>query len=146
MPWWVPPRCRVSVGRTLGGVGLLRRLGSVEGVDFHAFPENARDRRHAFGTDVEELRTEDLGGEADVGERRRVAVAEPAGFPFLAEVLIERPERLQRPVRKPFIARGFVMVQLLLKVTADPRTDQRVSIADDDLRETANARAAARIL
>src|SRR6266849_5197835 len=61
-----------SVGRTLGGVGLLRRLGAVESVDFHAFPENAHDRRHAFGTDVEELRTEDLGGKTDVGEGRGV--------------------------------------------------------------------------
>src|SRR6266545_5784107 len=105
MPWWVPPRCRVSVGRTLGGVGLLRRLGAVEGADFHAFPENAHDRRRACGTDVEELRTEDLGGKADIGERRRVAVAEPAGLPFLAEVLFERFERLQRPVREPLVAR-----------------------------------------
>src|SRR6266702_7355851 len=110
MPWWVPPRCRVSVGRTLGCVGLLRRLRAVESPDFHAFPENTHNRGHAFGTDVEEFRTENLGGKADVGERRRVTVAEPAGLPFLAEVLFERFERLQRPVREPLVASRLVLM------------------------------------
>src|SRR5258708_2738106 len=121
MPWWVPPRCRVSVGRTLGCVGLLRRLRAVASPDFHAFPENTQNRGHAFGTDVEELRTEDLGGQAYIGEGRRIAVAEAAGFLFLREMHFQRFERLQRPVRKPLIARGFVLAHFLLKVSADPR-------------------------
>src|SRR5437879_10303795 len=121
MPWWVPPRCRVSVGRILGGVGLLGRLGAVESADFHAFPENAHDRRHAFGTDVEELRTEDLGSKADVGEGRGVAVAEPAGLLFLFQVPFERLERLQRPVRKPRVSRGFLLAPFSLASAWAPR-------------------------
>src|SRR5258707_14592446 len=116
MPWWVPPRCRVSVGRTFGCVGLLRRLRAVESPDFHAFPENTHDRRHACRIDVEEFRPEDLGGQAYIGEGRRIAVTVPAGFPFLAKVLLERPERLQRPVRKPLIALGFDLAHFLLLV------------------------------
>src|SRR6266699_4666541 len=110
MPWWVPPRCRVSVGRILGGVGLLRRLRAVESADFHAFPENAHDRRHACGTDVEEFRTEDLGGKADVGEGRGVAVAESAGLLFLSQVPFKRLERLQRPMGEPLVASRLVLV------------------------------------
>src|SRR5713226_8721142 len=66
------------VRRAVGRVVLLRRLRAVEGLDFHAFHENAPDRGHACRIDVEELRAENLGGKADVGERRRVDVAEPA--------------------------------------------------------------------
>src|SRR6266851_2205711 len=47
---------RDSVSRVLGGVGLFRRLRTVESLDFHAFPENAHDRRHARRADVEKLR------------------------------------------------------------------------------------------
>src|SRR5712691_7550961 len=137
--------CSDSVSRVLGCVGLLRRLRAVESPDFHAFAENAHDRRHACRIDVEEFRTENLGGKADVGERRRVAVAEPAGLPSLAEVLFERFERLQRPVREPLVARGFVLAHFPLEVASDARNHQRMPVAHDDLREPANARPAARV-
>src|SRR6266581_4162255 len=130
MPWWVPPRCRVSVGRILGGVGLLRRLRAVESADFHAFPENAHDRRHPFGADVEELRAEDLRGKADVGEGRGVAVAESARLLLLSQVRFEHPERLQGPVREPLVASRLVLMHFPLEVAADPRNDQRMTVAD----------------
>src|SRR6267154_4640658 len=57
--------CRDSVSRVLGCVGLLRRLRAVEGLDFHAFAENAHDRRHALRADIEELRPENLGRQTD---------------------------------------------------------------------------------
>src|SRR5882724_12340563 len=63
---------RDSVGRVLGCVGLLRRLKALEGLDFHAFAENAHDRGHVLRADIEELRTESLGRQTDVGESRRI--------------------------------------------------------------------------
>src|SRR6266853_2950500 len=55
---------RDSVSRVLGGVGLFRRLRTVESLDFHAFAENAHDRLHACSLDIKKLRSEDLGNEA----------------------------------------------------------------------------------
>src|SRR5207247_1003223 len=81
-----PLDCCGSVNRVLGGVGLLRRLRPVESLDFHAFAENAHGRRHACSLDIEELRAENLGNQADVRDRRRIAVAEPARFAFLSQM------------------------------------------------------------
>src|SRR5438045_1779119 len=94
-----------SVGWSFRGVGLLQWLGTIESVDFHAFAENAHGRRQAGGVDIEELRPEDLGNQADVRDRRRIAVAEPARFAFLAQMRLERLQRLERPVRERLAAR-----------------------------------------
>src|SRR6267154_2581038 len=69
---------RDSVGRVLGCVGLLEWLRTIESLDFHAFHENAHHRGHALRADVEKFRPENLGRETDVGESRRIAVAEAA--------------------------------------------------------------------
>src|SRR5256885_2333569 len=79
-----------SVGGRFRGIRLFEGLRSIESVDFHAFPENAHGYRYARGVDIEELRPEDLGNQADVGDRRRIAVAEPARFAYLAHMGVER--------------------------------------------------------
>src|SRR5256885_17103229 len=99
-----------SVGGRFRGIRLFEGLRSIESVDFHAFPANAHGRRHARGVDIEELRPEDLGNQADVGDRRRIAVAEPARFAFLPQMRFERLERLERPVREPLAARRLVLM------------------------------------
>src|SRR3977135_4408778 len=133
---------RDSVSRVLGGVGLLERLGTVESVDFHAFAENAHRRRQTGSLDIEELRTEDLGHQADVGDRRRIAVAESARFAFLAQVPFEGLERLERPMREPLVARRLVLVHFALEVAANPRNDQRMPVTHGDLRKPPHARPA----
>src|SRR5437773_11128573 len=93
-----------SVGERFRGIRLLEGLRSIESVDFHAFAENAHGRGKACSLDIEELRTENLGNQADVGDRRRIAMAESARFPFPAQMPFERLERLERPMREPFVA------------------------------------------
>src|SRR5258706_32856 len=53
---------RDSVGRVLRCVGLLEWLRAVEGLDFHAFPENAHDRGHALRADEPDPLNRDQGG------------------------------------------------------------------------------------
>src|SRR5258705_9372618 len=137
---------RDSVGRVLRCVGLLEWLRAVEGLDFHAFPENAYDRGHAVRADVEKLRAENLGRQTDVGDSRRIAVAEAACFLFPGEVRFQRLQGLQRPVREPLVARRLVLMHFAPEVAADARNDQRMPVAHDDLREPANSGPAAGIL
>src|SRR6266446_4292318 len=114
---------RASVGGVLRGVRLLEGLRAIESVDRQAFAENAHNRRHVVGVDVEELRAVDLRGKTDVGDGRRIAVGEAAGLAFSGQVRFHGFERLERPVRKPLVARGFVLTHLLLEIAADPRYD-----------------------
>ena len=46
---------------------MFERLRSIEGVDFHALLEDARNRGYAGGRDVEVSGSEHLSGKADVG-------------------------------------------------------------------------------
>src|SRR5690242_6214668 len=124
-----------SVNGILRGVRLLQGLRAVESVDFHAFPENAHHRGRSGGIDVEELRAEHLRCETDIREGRCVAMAEAAGLLFLREVRFQRLERFSRPVREPPVARRLVPVHFLLEISADPRDDQRMPVAHDDLGE-----------
>src|SRR5258706_6036583 len=120
----VPPVRDRSMRRILGRVGLLQRLRAIEGVDFHAFAENAHHRGERTRVDVEELRSEHLRRQAHVGERWRIAVAEAPGLLFLRKVRLERLERRSRPVREPLVARRLVLAQLLLELPAGPRDHQ----------------------
>src|SRR5258706_3339460 len=129
---------RDSVGRVLRCVGLLEWLRTVEWPRFHAFPENAHDRGHALRADVEKLRAENLGRQTDVGDSRRIAVAEAACFLFPGEVRFQRLQGLRRPVREPLVARRLVLMHFALEVSADARNDQPMAVAHDDLREAAN--------
>src|SRR6266581_1020239 len=144
-----PPagECHCTILRSVGRVrvGLFERLGAIERVDFHAFAENTHDRRQACSLDIEKLRPEDLGNQAHVGDRRRIAMAELAGFPFLAQMPFERLERLERPVREPLVARRLVLAHLALEVAADTRNDQRMPVTHGDLCEPPHACPAARI-
>src|SRR5258706_2854694 len=130
---------RDSVGRVLWCIGLLEWLRAVEGLDFHAFPENAHDRGHALRADVEKLRAENLGRQTDVGDSRRIAVAEAACFLFPGEVRFQRLQGLRRPVREPLVARRLVLMHFALEVSADARNDQRMPVAHADLREAPNS-------
>src|SRR5207248_9837884 len=86
------PREWSLVGRIPGRIRLPQRLGALEGVDLHAFGEDALDRGHAARRDLEVARGKNLPGEADIGHRRRVAVAEPAGLALLRKMRFERFE------------------------------------------------------
>src|SRR5258708_2944695 len=113
---------RDSVGRVLRCVGLFEWLRAVKGLDFHAFPENAHDRGHALRADVEKLRAENLGRQADVGESRRIAVAEAARFLFLGEMRFQGLQRLLRPVVYAHVTRRLVLMHFALEVAAETRT------------------------
>src|ERR1700675_1990372 len=110
-----------SVSGVLGRVWLLRRLRAVEGVDLHALAENSLDRGYAGCLGVEIPGSEDLRREADVGHRRRIAVAEPAGLGLLRQMRVERLERFERPVLQPAVARSFILMHFSLEIGADTR-------------------------
>ena len=73
---WLRPRRRPS---SSFGVRLLFGLGGVEGRMLHAGVVDALDGRVFRHVDLEALGVEDLRHQADIGERRPVAVAERAG-------------------------------------------------------------------
>src|SRR5712671_4076584 len=65
-----------------GRAGLVHRVGALEGVELHAFLVDAHGARHARGVALEVVGGADhLAREADVGERRLVAVAIAPGAP-----------------------------------------------------------------
>src|SRR5207248_3735332 len=95
--------------------------------------------------DFEVARGKNLPGEADIGHRRRVAVAEPAGLALLRKMRFERFEPEQRPMVQPVVARSFVQMHVAFQKIADAWHDERMRVAGDDERESAHSRAATRV-
>src|ERR1043165_3111837 len=80
----VPGRSSYSLGSgtarsVLLRVVLLRWLGAIERLELHAGIEDAHQRRIGAEVGRVALGVEHLRHEAAIGDRRRVAVAEPAG-------------------------------------------------------------------
>src|SRR6266850_2166172 len=133
-------RSRISM------LAMLERVGGGEGVALHAFVVHAHHGRHARGIAVEiGERADHLGGEADVGDRQRVAVAVAAGLLLLREMALDGFEGRQGPVREPEIAARFFYLHFLFKEIAHPGHDQRMPICRGDEREAAHAGAASRL-
>src|SRR5712691_6421851 len=89
---------------TISMLAMLERVGGGEGVALHAFVVHAHHGRHARGIAVEiGERADHLGGEADVGDRERVAMAVAAGLVLLREMAFDGFEGCQGPVREPEI-------------------------------------------
>src|SRR6266849_3214726 len=89
---------------TISMLAMLEGVGGGEGVALHAFVVHAHHGRHARGIAVEiGERADHLGGEADVGDRQRVAVAVAAGLLLLREMALDGFEGRQGPVREPEI-------------------------------------------
>src|SRR5689334_6480624 len=127
------PQTRKKRGLSLissvhGGARLLERMGFVERLDLHAFLVDAHAGRHAGDVALEVADgTDDLAREADIGDGRRIAMAEAAGLLFARDMRFDAFERLQRPVREPLVARGLVELQFLLHVGADARYHERMA-------------------
>src|SRR5258706_2913946 len=125
---------------------LLQGMRARERLDLHAIPVDAHHRRHPRNVALEVAGGADhLPREADVGDGRRVAVAELAGL-ALAQMAFDRLERLQAPVRQPLVAGGFIDLQLFLHIVSYPGNDERMSIRRSDEGQSAHARPAARVL
>src|SRR3954451_21885786 len=93
-PLLLPPRCQggrqCGTYSMYGGARLFKRMRLAEGLDLHALLVDARTRRHAGGVALEVAdRPDHLPREADVRHRRRVAVAELAGFLLAFEVRLD---------------------------------------------------------
>src|SRR5690348_7685744 len=128
------------------GTRLLQGMRSGEGIQLHAFLVDAHRRRHARDVALEVAdRRDHLPGEADVGDRRRAAVAEAAGLLFVLQVRLDILQRLQRPVLKPAVARRLIDLQLPLEEVPYPRHDERMAVGRGDESESPYARAAARV-
>src|SRR3977135_1994039 len=90
-------------------LAMLESVGGGGGVALQAFVVHAHHGRHARGIAVEiGERADHLGGEADVGDRQRVAVAVAAGLLLLREMALDGFEGRQGPVREPESAARFL--------------------------------------
>src|SRR5947207_1516100 len=101
-------------------------MRALEGFDLHALVIHAHHRWHSRDVALEIAGGADhLAGEADVGERHAVAVAEAPGLLLAGEVGLARLQRLEAPVREPAVSRRLVELQLLFHVAPDAGYDQR---------------------
>src|SRR5256885_5364517 len=122
-------------------------MGAAEGVDLHALLVDTHAVRHAGYVALKVTDgAYDLARQADVGKGRRIAVAEAAGFLLALEMRLDRFERLQAPVREPFVAGRLVELQLFLHVGTNARHHERMTIGGGDQGKATYARAAAWVL
>src|SRR5688572_11268505 len=118
-----------------------------ECIDLHALAVDTHGGRYGLGVAVEVRKRADyLRCDADVGDGRRVAMAELAGLALLREMAFDRFERAHRPVREPAVARGLVLAHLFFQIIPHTRNDQWMAIRRSDQREAAHARAPTRVL
>ena len=85
----------------LGRIGLRQRMRGGEFRHRHRCLEDALHRRPGLQIDLQHHRHGDMADQADVGERRRVAMAEAAGLLVAGEMSLQRGQRLQGPVPAP---------------------------------------------
>src|SRR5471030_1463329 len=81
--------------------------------------------------------------EADIGDSGRVAVAEIAGLLMVGDQRLEGAEALDDPVVVPALDRLLVLAELLAEIAQHPQIVDRVDVAGDDLRQSADAGAVA---
>src|SRR5215470_1018788 len=124
---------------------LLERMSARERVELEALRDDALERGKGRRVALEELRADGVRRDADVGERRPIAMAEPAGLRLAGKMRLDRPRALVEPVPDPLQPLRLVDLELVAEVVADPRHDQRVDVARRDLRQPPDARAGARL-
>ena len=93
---------------------------------------------------VDAARVGELRHEADVGERRRVAVAEAARRRFAREPRFERLEADVDPVLVPAVLLLFGDAERAGQVMQHAQVVERMDVAGDRERDRAHARAAGR--
>src|SRR5688572_13924887 len=121
-------------------VGLAAGLGVGEGGDALARVVHRADAGVGRHVDLEALGVGDLGDEADVRDRGRVAEAERAGS-ALGEHGLERVEPFAYPVAVPVVAPRLVDLELLREVLQHAQVVERVDVAGDRERDRAHPRA-----
>src|SRR5215831_14987677 len=121
-------------------------MGAGEGVVFHALVDDPPYRRKRGGVELVEIGAGSLAGQADVGNRDRIALAVAAGLLAAGEVGLQRRERRADEIMDELEPRRLVDLELVLEIFAYPWHQQRMRIAGDDLREPAHPRPRARLL
>ena len=81
--------------------GLLRRLGAVERIQFHAFGENADQSRIGRQVAFIALGVEYLWNDTDINQPRRFAVSKRAGVAIVRQMRFQRIKTLVYPVLVP---------------------------------------------
>src|SRR5438477_6040694 len=126
--WIKSLRIRLPVRRGGGE----RRQGVARGFD-------ACERRKGIEGDAGAPRIGELWNEADVGERRRCAVAELACRSLARELRFERGESQVDPVAIPAILRFLARADRAGQVPQDTEIVERMDIARDGHGDGANA-------
>src|SRR5258706_3170458 len=129
----------------LFGVGLLRGLRAIERFELHAGIERAHHRRIRLQVAVVALRVEDLGNEAAIGQRRRIAVAVAAGALGLRELGFELGEPIRDPVPVPGLDLLFVLPERL-QVLERSQIVEGMDLARDEQRKRSHSGAPGWIL
>src|SRR5258708_36552036 len=114
-PWISAPSApAIGLTSTVGIAGsmplvirLRARMRFGEGRNAHAGLVNAHHALVGLERAFEQLRRRHLRDQADIGDRRAVAVAELAGGIFLDEQLLPRPEARAEPMLDPCPFRRF---------------------------------------
>src|SRR5260370_4159499 len=86
-----------------------------------------------------------MADQTEIGNGRRVAMAEPAGVAAAGELRLQGLEPLVDPVAQPLQAPGLVETELALEEIAHPRHDERMRVASDDHGKRANPCPAPRV-
>src|SRR5258708_3543232 len=152
-PWIsAPSGPAIGLTSTVGIAGpmplvirLLARMRFGKGRYAHAGLVNAHHALVGLERAFEQLRRRHLRDEADVRDRRAVAMAELAGRVLLREQLLHRLEAHAEPMLDPRRFRCFIEFEHVRQVIADARHDERMRIRDIDQREAAHPGARQRI-
>src|SRR5713226_3198803 len=153
MPWISAPSApaigltsSAAIARSMSlEIRLLARMRFGEGRNAHASVVDAHHALVGLNWALEQLRRRHLRDEADVRDRRAVAVAEPAGGILFGEELFHCLEAGAEPMLDPCRFRGLVDLEDVRQVIADARHDERMRIRDIDQREAAHPGARQRI-
>src|ERR1700694_4717215 len=104
---------RISMRARFGRVRLLERMRPRERIDRHAALDDARYGRERRNIAVVILRARCMAHHTEIGNGRRIAMAEPAGFMAAGEMRLQGVEPLVDPMAQPCQALGFVETELV---------------------------------
>src|SRR5713101_7878815 len=132
MPWISAPSApaigltsSAAIARSMSlEIRLLARMRFGEGRNAHASVVDAHHALVGLNWALEQLRRRHLRDEADVRDRRAVAVAEPAGGILFGEELFHCLEAGAEPMLDPCRFRGLVDLEDVRQVIADARHDR----------------------
>ena len=136
------PACFSLRPHRLRRVRLRQRMRLGKFRQRHRGLEDALHRRPDLQIDLLRHRDGDVADHADVGQRRRIAMAEFAGLLVASQMPLQRGQRLHGPVPPPRRLLRVAQIEFVVEIAPHPRHQQRMALAGDHQRQRADAGAA----